>query len=59
MVVSVVISVVIFLKMGLYNASSTDENKLRLDFRNYIKENLNFKKERITKKIVNQIIYGF
>ena len=38
---------------------STDENKLRLDFRNYIKENLNFKKERITKKNVNQIIYGF
>ena len=44
---------------GLWVDMSTDENKLRLDFRNYIKENLNFKKERITKKNVNQIIYGF
>ena len=37
---------------------STDENKLRLDFRNYIKENLNFKKRGLLKN-VNQIIYGF
>ena len=44
---------------GLWVDMSTDENKLRLDFRNYTKENLNFKKERITKKNVNQIIYGF
>ena len=44
---------------GLWVDMSTDENKLRLDFRNYIKENLNFKKQWITKKNVNEIIYGF
>ena len=36
---------------GLWVDMSTDENKLRLDFRNYIKENLNFKKRGLLKKM--------
>ena len=44
---------------GLWVDMSTNEKKLKLDFKNYLNKNLNFKKETITKKNVNEILKQF
>ena len=44
---------------GLWVDMSTDENKLKVDFKNFLKQNLNFKKEIVTRTNVNEIIHSF
>lgn len=44
---------------GLWVDMSTDENKLKIDFKNFLKQNLNFKKEIVTRTNVNEIIHSF
>ena len=44
---------------GLWVDMSMNEKKLKLDFKNFLNKNLNFKKEIITKKNVNEILKQF
>lgn len=41
---------------GLWVDMSTDENKLKLNFKNFFKKNLKFQKKKITKNNANKII---